>query len=84
MCSSDLSRPLSELLADDDCREGVPAKLAGDADPASLRLSKFRGPDKIHLVVAGGPAGKFSAVIGGWVQGPMGSEIVTRRIESPG
>ena len=45
--------PLSELLADDDCREGVPAKLAGDADPASLRLSKFRGPDKIHLVVAG-------------------------------
>jgi hypothetical protein len=74
------SRPLAELLADDDCREGLPAKLAGGADPASVRLSKFRDPSKIHVVVAGGPAGKFSAVIGGWVQGPMGSEIVSRKI----
>ncbi|MFM8412558.1 MAG: redoxin domain-containing protein [Alphaproteobacteria bacterium] len=77
------SRPLSELLSDDDCREGVPAKLAGGADPSTVRLSKFRDPRKIHLLVAGGPAGKFSAVIGGWVQGPMGSEIVTRKIEDP-
>jgi len=77
------SRPLSELLADEDCREGVPAKLAAGSDPATVRLSKFRDPAKIHVVVAGGPAGKFSAVIGGWVQGPMGSEIVTRKIEEP-
>ncbi|MEY4948591.1 MAG: hypothetical protein RL698_802 [Pseudomonadota bacterium] len=75
------ARPLSELLADDDCREGLPAKLAGGRDPSEVRVSKFRDPAKIHVVVAGGPAGKFAAVIGGWVQGPMGSEIVTRRID---
>jgi peroxiredoxin len=74
------TRPLSELLADDECREGIPPRLAGDRDPATILLPKFRGPEMIHIVVAGGPAGKFAAVIGGWVQGPMGSTMVTRRI----
>jgi hypothetical protein len=31
--------------------------------------------------VAGGNAGKFSAVFAGWVSGPMGSSSVSRRIE---
>ena len=38
---------------------------------------KFRSPDAIRIVVAGGTAGKFSAVIGSWVAGPRGSEMVT-------
>lgn len=42
---------------------------------------KFRSPESIHLVVAGGTAGKFSAVIGSWVTGPRGSEIVTYPID---
>jgi len=75
------SRPLSELLPDEECREGMPLRLAGGADPSSVRLPKFRSPELIHIVVAGGPAGKFSAVVGGWVGGPMGSIAVTRRIE---
>ncbi len=33
------------------------------------------------MIVAGGEAGKFSAVFGGWVSGPMGSSSVSRRIE---
>lgn len=74
------SRPLAELLADDDCREGLPRRFADGVDPAQVRLSKFRDPGVIHIVVAGGPAGKFAAVVGGWVQGPMGSQVVTRRI----
>jgi peroxiredoxin len=74
------ARPLADLLADDECREGLPAGLAGGQDPASLSLPKFRTLEAIHIVVAGGPAGKFAAVIGGWVQGPMGSTMVTRRI----
>lgn len=38
---------------------------------------KFRSPESIGIVVAGGGAGKFSAVIGGWGSGPRGSQRVT-------
>ena len=38
---------------------------------------KFTSPSAIHLVVAGGTAGKFSAVIGSWSTGPRGSQMVT-------
>jgi len=42
---------------------------------------KFRQPEQIHIVVAGGTAGKFSAVIGSWVTGPGGSQMVTYPID---
>ena len=42
---------------------------------------KFRSPEAIQIIVAGGNAGKFSAVIGGWVSGPRGSQRVTYPIE---
>ena len=38
---------------------------------------KFRAPESIRIVVAGGTAGKFSGVIGSWAAGPRGSEMVT-------
>jgi peroxiredoxin len=38
---------------------------------------KFRSPDSLAIVVAGGTAGKFSAVIGSWATGAMGSQMVT-------
>jgi len=38
---------------------------------------KFRSPESIRIVVAGGTAGKFSAVIGSWAAGPRGSEMVS-------
>jgi len=38
---------------------------------------KFASPEEIKIVVAGGTAGKFSAVIGSWVTGPRGSQMVT-------
>ena len=38
---------------------------------------KFARPEQIRLIVAGGTAGKFSAVIGSWVTGPRGSQMVT-------
>lgn len=37
---------------------------------------KFRGPESIKVMVAGGPAGKFSAVLGSWQTGPKGSQMV--------
>ena len=50
-----------------------------DGEPC---YQKFRSPDQIHIVVAGGAAGKFSAVIGSWASGPRGSQMVTYKVES--
>ena len=38
---------------------------------------KFRAPESLHIIVAGGTAGKFSAVVGSWATGEMGSQMVT-------
>ncbi len=38
---------------------------------------KFRAPESIQIFVAGGTAGKFSAVLGSWTTGPAGSQMVT-------
>ena len=53
--------------------EGVPAHLEG------VTLPKFR-PGGILLVHAGGGAGLFSAIIGGWANGDMGSTPVTKEV----
>jgi hypothetical protein len=53
--------------------EGVPESLA------TSTLPKFR-PGGLLLVHAGGTAGLFSAIIGGWVSGSTGSEPVTREV----
>jgi peroxiredoxin len=78
------AKPLRDLLADaDDSSEGLPARVLGPTPPEMLeqKISKFAGEESIQIIVAGGSAGKFSAVIGGWVGGAMGSEMVTRKIE---
>jgi peroxiredoxin len=38
---------------------------------------KFADPSQIRIIVTGGTAGKFSAVMGGWLAGAEGSQIVT-------
>ena len=53
--------------------DGLPATLAG------LTLPKFR-PGGLLVVHAGGPAGLFSAIVGGWLNGPMGSDPTSREI----
>jgi hypothetical protein len=45
-----------------------------DGEPC---YQKFKSPDAIKIVVAGGTAGKFSAVLGSWSVGPRGSQMVT-------
>ncbi|MGH7865839.1 MAG: TlpA family protein disulfide reductase, partial [Candidatus Binataceae bacterium] len=79
------ARPLGELLPDEESGEGIPLKALGLTNPTAeqlaQRISKFRKPEYINVIVAGGEAGKFSAVFGGWVSGPMGSSSVSRRIE---
>jgi peroxiredoxin len=72
-------RPVRELLRDERCAEGLPP-AAVERLGADALLPKFRSDDMITLVVAGGEAGKFGAFIHGWVSGPMGSSMVTRKI----
>jgi hypothetical protein len=55
--------------------EGIPASLA------DRTLPKFR-PDGILLAYAGGGAGLFSAMIGGWANGTVGSTPVTLEVRS--
>ncbi len=53
--------------------EGLPEGFA------TSTLAKFRDGGLV-IVHAGGEAGMFSAVIGGWASGAIGSEIVTKEI----
>ncbi len=71
-----LTLPADELLQGvDGITEGMPARLAGS------RLPKFR-PGGLLVVHAGGDAGLFSAIVGGWVSGSTGSVPVTREVRA--
>jgi hypothetical protein len=57
-------------------------RLAGWA--ASQRdelVPKFPSIDETVIVAAGGTAGRFSAIVPGWVGGEMGSRPVTHPIQ---
>ena len=73
---SHLHLEVDEILRGvDNIGEGIPAGLGFEG----MQLPKF--PEGGILTVhAGGPAGLFSSVIGGWVSGPMGSVPVTKEI----
>ncbi len=72
--NSELTFPADDLLAGTGgIAAGLPAAAAGGT------VSKFR-PGGLLVVHAGGPAGLFSAIIGGWASGPRGSDPVTREI----
>jgi hypothetical protein len=74
-----LQLPLEEIeRGAHGCAEGVQRAALGAQPPATL--PKFR-PDGLLFVRAGGGAGLFSAILGGWVNGDMGSIPVTREIE---
>ncbi len=55
--------------------EGIDEGLEG------IDLPKFR-PGGLLIVHAGGAAGLFSAIIGGWASGAIGSEPVTKEVGS--
>lgn len=71
-----LNIPGTELVKGaHDMAEGLPAKFADRIVP------KFKAGG-ILLAHAGGGAGLFSSIIGGWVNGAMGSTPVTRPVLS--
>ncbi len=75
------TRTMRDLLATEDAGGGIPARRALSEEQLGQRVPKFRNASNIHIVVAGGEAGKFSAVFAGWASGPGGSMPVSRKIE---
>ena len=59
---------------DGTAQRGQYKEIRIDGEPC---YQKFRAPEAIRIVVAGGTAGKFSAVLGSWSAGPRGSQMVT-------
>ena len=57
--------------------EGIEEQFV--SDPAAP-VPKFAAPERILLAHAGGDAGLFSMVYGGWVAGDIGSAPVTRSV----
>jgi hypothetical protein len=55
--------------------EGLPPGVVAD------ELPKFR-PGGLLVAHAGGDAGMFSAIVGGWVAGETGSAPVTREVRA--
>lgn len=80
------SRPLRELLPTDDfgglgaLPDQVKQRKRTEAELDKL-IPKFQSTKNIHMVVAGGPAGKFSVMFGGWASGIYGSVPTSRKIE---
>ena len=84
------ARPLHQVLPDVNCEKGVslssvpPNWLNVDGQPTEEALSrlvpKFAHSNDILIVVAGGTAGMFSAILGGWLAGSTGSIAVTKEI----
>jgi hypothetical protein len=71
-------RPAGELQRGaGDCAEGLPAQFVESAKV----LPKLRS-DGLFIVHAGGKAGLFSAIIGGWGAGSGGSMPITREVET--
>ena len=58
--------------------EGVDPQFVSDPE---MQVAKFATADRILLPYAGGDAGLFSMVFGGWASGEIGSAPVTRSIE---
>ncbi len=80
-----LRKPVKELIPGVDGGEGLPAHvLAKFPHPETdeTLIPKFREPENLKVIVAGGTAGRFSAVIPGWTF-PKSSRMVLRKVHLP-
>ncbi len=73
--------PYRTLLPDDEHGEGTNLRYGTTPPPPDAMVSKFPSPEEIHIVVAGGTAGRFSVAIPGWLGTKHGSQPVTRPIK---
>ena len=70
--------PYGRLKPDEDSGEGTNLRFAKGGEPAADQpIPKFPSPEELHVVVAGGTAGRFSMAIPGWLGTNNGSRPVT-------
>ena len=77
-----LQRPVHELVPGKNGGDGLPEHVLrkfDDPEHDTTLIPKFRAPEHIKILVAGGTAGRFSAVVPGWTFS-KGSNLVMRRI----
>jgi hypothetical protein len=73
--------PFHTLAPSDDHGEGSNLRFSRAAPPPDTLVSKFPSVDEIHIMVAGGTAGRFSMAIPGWLGTRNGTRPLTRLIE---
>jgi hypothetical protein len=73
--------PFGTLLPTADHGEGTNLRFSRAPVDADTLVPKFPSPDEIHVVVAGGTAGRFSVAIPGWLGTRNGSRPITRAID---
>jgi hypothetical protein len=78
-----LQKPVRDLLPGRDGGEGLSdealAAFPGGAQSAAL-VPKFQSPGSLKLLVAGGAAGRFTAIVPGWPFRNAPSRLVFRKI----
>jgi hypothetical protein len=79
-----IRRPARDLAPGPDGAETGRLKDLLEGRTGEERVPKFPSPEEIVIVVAGGTAGRFSAVVPGWMGGELGSRPVTRAIRGGG
>jgi hypothetical protein len=73
--------PYRTLLPDESHGEGTNLRFAKAPPDGDALIPKFPSPEEIHVLVAGGTAGRFSVAIPGWLGSRNGSRPVSRAIE---
>jgi len=73
--------PYRTLLPDAAHGEGTNLRFAKSPPAAEAMIPKFPSAEEIHIVVAGGTAGRFSVAVPGWLGTRNGSRPITRAIE---
>jgi hypothetical protein len=74
--------PYRTVVPDEDHGEGTNLRFARTPPAPGELVPKFPSPEEIHIVVAGGTAGRFSVAIPGWLGTKNGSRPVTRALEN--
>jgi hypothetical protein len=75
-------RPYRELMPDADHGEGTNLRYTGTPPAPETPVPKFPSPEEIHVLVAGGTAGRFSVAVPGWPGTRNGSRPVSRAVET--
>jgi hypothetical protein len=73
--------PYRTLLPDEEHGEGTNLRFTKTPPAPDTLVSKFPSAEEIHIIVAGGTAGRFSMAIPGWLGTRNGSRPLTRMVQ---